>query len=118
MRTIASRMSVMSGEGALSVFARAVERLRVATGLTCSFASGDSDVLFIKKTPFYQMICHFSGLVRLNRPLDAESDGNLSSQPHKKDCPLLNVNRKETDPRWCSARHKFVCALRRRGYGY
>src|SRR5581483_11434388 len=42
---------------ALSVFTRAVERLRVVPGFTCSLASGDSDVLLIKKTPFYRMIC-------------------------------------------------------------
>jgi len=53
---------------ALSVFARAVVRLRVFVGLTCSFASGVSDVLLMKKTPFYITI----------RPLGG---GNLSSQP-------------------------------------
>jgi hypothetical protein len=42
---------------ALSAFAR-VERLRVVPGFTCSLASGDSDVFFMKKTPFYQMIRH------------------------------------------------------------
>ncbi len=54
---------------ALSVFARAVERLRVVVGFTCSLASGDSDVLLIKKTPFYQMICHGAGLKRLKSTL-------------------------------------------------
>jgi hypothetical protein len=58
--------SWLSGTGAaLSVFARVAERVRVVAGFTCSLASGDSDVLLIKKTPFYQMICHGSGLVRL-----------------------------------------------------
>lgn len=50
---------------ALSVFARVAERVRVVAGFTCSLASGDSDVLLIKKTPFYQMICHGPGLVCL-----------------------------------------------------
>ena len=58
--------SWLSGAGvALSVFARVAERVRVVAGFTCSLASGDSDVLLIKKTPFYQMICHDSGLACL-----------------------------------------------------
>lgn len=56
---------------ALSVFERVVVRLRVLVGFTCSFASGVSDVLLMKKTPFYLRIRHFG-------------DGNLSSQPQKR----------------------------------
>ena len=41
---------------ALSVFVRALVRLLVVVGFTCtcSFASGDSDVFLMKKTPFYR----------------------------------------------------------------
>ncbi len=47
--------SWLSGAGAaLSVFARVVERLRVVAGFACTSASGDSDVLFIRKAPFYE----------------------------------------------------------------
>ena len=42
---------------ALSTLVRVV-RLRVA-GFTCSLASGDSDVLVMKKTPFYLVIRHW-----------------------------------------------------------
>jgi hypothetical protein len=53
---------------ALSVFERVVVRLRVLVGFICSFASGVSDVLLMKKTPFYLTIRQFG-------------DRNLSSQP-------------------------------------
>jgi hypothetical protein len=52
-----------SAGAAFSAFVR-VERLRIAVGFSCTLASGDSDVLFIKKTPFYRMICHAPDLVR------------------------------------------------------
>jgi hypothetical protein len=40
----------------LSVFERVLVRLLVVAGFacTCSFASGDSDVFLMKKTPFYR----------------------------------------------------------------
>jgi hypothetical protein len=53
-----------SAEAALSVFARVAGRLRVVAGFACTLASGDSDGLFIKKTPFYRMICHSLNIVR------------------------------------------------------
>ncbi|HEY6408642.1 MAG TPA: hypothetical protein VIY29_14345, partial [Ktedonobacteraceae bacterium] len=43
---------------ALSVLERVLVRLLVVAGFTCSFSlvSGDSDVFFMKKTPFYRMM--------------------------------------------------------------
>jgi hypothetical protein len=68
---------------ALSVFARAVVRLRVLVALTCSFASGVSDVLLMEKTPFYITIRLLGG-------------GNLSSQPQKR--TVIFPYWEETDP--------------------
>ena len=68
---------------ALSVFVRAVERLRVFVALTCSFASGVSDVLLMKKTPFY-ITMRLLGV------------GNLSSQPQKR--AVIFPYWEETDP--------------------
>ena len=88
---------------ALSDFERVVVRVLGVAGFACSFLSGDSDVFVMKKTPFYSNIRHLINGV-----------GNLFTAT-KKDC-RLPLKGEVTGPRWCSTRHVFVCALRRRGY--
>lgn len=82
--TVCSWLARGGAGAALSVFARLVERLRVVAGFACTFASGDSDVLFIKKTPFYRLICHAPSRPRLQVARDADGDGNFSSHSHIK----------------------------------
>ena len=55
--TSCSEFSGLPGK-ALSVLERVLVRLLVVAGFTCSLvlASGDSDVFFMKKTPFYWMV--------------------------------------------------------------
>ena len=61
---------------ALSDFERALLRLLVGVVFACSFpSSGDSDVFFMKKTPFYRIMRH-------------EWRRNLSSQPQKRTVPF------------------------------
>jgi hypothetical protein len=43
---------------ALSDFERALARVLVDVGFACSFPSGDSEVLLMKKTPFYRLMRH------------------------------------------------------------
>jgi len=55
--TSCSEFSCLAGE-ALAVLERVLVRLLVVAGFTCSFSlvSGDSDIFFMKKTPFYRMM--------------------------------------------------------------
>lgn len=59
---VAGVVGAVGAVGAAPSDLRTVVRARVVVVLTCSFASGDSDVFFMKKTPFYLMICHFTKL--------------------------------------------------------
>jgi hypothetical protein len=89
---------------AVSDFERAVVRLLVGVDFACSFASGDSDIFLMKMTPFYLLIRH-------------EMAAEISLHSHEKRTVAFPLKGKETDPRWCSARHIFVCAHRRSCYG-
>lgn len=57
--TSCSEFSCLVGE-ALAVLERVLVRLLVVAGFTCSFSlvSGDSDIFFMKKTPFNRMMRH------------------------------------------------------------